>query len=412
MTAETLFATLCAQRAPAAAAGLAILQNGEELHLSSDDAGQVSRAAREHTLRLPASCMVKPFSATTIMQLFEEMQLPLDSDVAALLGRSGGGFAEWGGITLRQLLDSTHGLDDPLSIAVAYPFIDGYIDLERLYSRLNAAPRLAAPGEMYSYSDAGMLVAAAIMERLCQRPFKNLINEQLLQKLDIDTGGVQICPTLGGALTISATDLLRLARYHMASGAPAALASMRAATVNFPGWTSTERSAAIGWNAYGDGWFGYMAMTIAGGYHLLRFHPERGTAIAIVSSSIPATEVLRTVFADLPELPAPPRPLFPKQVTELDTSVFAGRYERSALAADVQRLDDGRLRFSISNRDSTRPVLKQPIERALLMAENDAFYAVPLERNFIPHGQFIGRAHGSDRFNYLWSGRHVWRRVG
>ena len=39
MQLETLFATLCAQRAPDASAGLAIFQNQEELHLSCDDAG-------------------------------------------------------------------------------------------------------------------------------------------------------------------------------------------------------------------------------------------------------------------------------------------------------------------------------------------------------------------------------------
>jgi len=96
--------------------------------------------------------MIKPFATTVIVQLCEEMHVPLDSDVAALLRHKGGGLDEWAGITLRQLLNSTHGLDDPLSIEVAYPLVGGYVDLDGMYSRLNAAPRLAEPGEMYSYS--------------------------------------------------------------------------------------------------------------------------------------------------------------------------------------------------------------------------------------------------------------------
>lgn len=82
--ADKLLATLCAQRAPAAAASLSILQNGEELHLSSDDTGSVSQATRENSLRLPASDIIKPFTATAIVEAFHDMQLPLESDVATL----------------------------------------------------------------------------------------------------------------------------------------------------------------------------------------------------------------------------------------------------------------------------------------------------------------------------------------
>jgi CubicO group peptidase (beta-lactamase class C family) len=359
--------------------------------------------------------MIKPFTATVIAELCKDLRLSLESDIATLLaGKIDIG--AWPGITLRHLLNSTHGLDDPLSIRVPYPRRDdGYIDLEALYTRLNGAPRLTKPGEMYSYSDVGPLVAAAVMERLTNQRFDTLLERTLLPKLGIDAASARdngidhICPTLGGVFTTSASDLLQLAKYHLQSKS-SALAQMRAAPVSFPGWTTSEQSAAIGWNVFPGGWFGYTAMTPAGGFLLTRLNPEQQTAIAIVSPSIPAMDILRAMFPDLPELSArPPKPLM--SLSGVDVDSFLGRYERGALAADVTKSSTGALRIKLTNRNERNPVIHQPIERGLQLADNNSFFAMPLERYFVPHGQFIRRSPVSEQCDYLWSGRHLWRRV-
>src|SRR5690606_41457828 len=67
-------------------------------------------------------------------------------------------------LTFRHLLEHTHGLDDS-GLPPAPRRADGRIDVGRLLACLEGR-RIAVPGEVYSYSNAGAVLVAAALEAL------------------------------------------------------------------------------------------------------------------------------------------------------------------------------------------------------------------------------------------------------
>ena len=124
------------------------------------------RAASFESSRAPirVGCLAKLFTAMLARHAFDARRLAPDEQVSNLLP-AGAARRALGGISVRQLLEHTHGLDDSL-LSTMPRDLRGRVDIEALALELRAAAPLAPPGLLYSYGNAGAWVIAAVLERL------------------------------------------------------------------------------------------------------------------------------------------------------------------------------------------------------------------------------------------------------
>lgn len=357
---------------------------------AADEADEAERQA------VPTGCVTKLFVAALIADEISSGTFGSDDEAARLLDMSRGSVLT--GVTIRHLLEHTHGLDDS-AITAAPATADGSIDAAALLARLDGH-RLAEPGAYYSYSNVGAWLLAAVLERVHGRPFESLLHERVLEALrfrDLRSvpcsgPGNRICAATGGALALSVRDLLTFLE--------ARAAVWRTESVTpLPGWSVLEKGVCLGWKYHGEGWFGHQS--IAPCSLMVRIEPRRSIALVVASEHHPAPVVAAKLFAGLlPEFRrlALPRRLSPRQAAVLDLNAYCARYGCAAERWTVSIDDDVRaLRLSTAS-FTTR----------LEPAENDLFFAQVSVPGRLAHVQFVERTASS--FRYLWDGRRVLRR--
>ncbi|PJJ65347.1 serine hydrolase domain-containing protein [Compostimonas suwonensis] len=117
----------------------------------------------------------KPMSCTVLLTLVDEGTVGLDDPVSEYLPRMSG----IEGITLRQLCQNTSGLADYHSVLGAQFTANPtrvWPPLELLSAGM-ALPRVAAPGETYSYSDTGYLLLGLALQAATQKDWASLYSE-------------------------------------------------------------------------------------------------------------------------------------------------------------------------------------------------------------------------------------------
>lgn len=151
-----------------AAAGLANVRTGEAL-------------TPGHRFRIGS--VTKVFVAPLVLQLVDEGLLDLDRDAAP--------FAP--GITIRQLLNHTSGLDDadtdPVALFEPYRRDPAHRDVVGHREQLDLAlkkPRLFAPGEGWSYHGSNYLVLGLIVEQVTGLTLRQALRQYLLAPLGLD----------------------------------------------------------------------------------------------------------------------------------------------------------------------------------------------------------------------------------
>jgi D-alanyl-D-alanine carboxypeptidase len=151
-----------------AAAGFADLQTGEAL-------------TPEHRFRIGS--VTKIFVAALVLQLVAEGKLDLDDDAAP--------FAE--GITVRQLLNHTSGLDDFIGDVVEFfePWrrdpahrweLGPRDELELVLEK----PRQFAPGEGWAYHGSNYIVLRLIVEEATGTPLRDALRLRILAPLGLE----------------------------------------------------------------------------------------------------------------------------------------------------------------------------------------------------------------------------------
>lgn len=356
--------------------------------------GDAADAAERYAA--PTGCVTKLFVAALVADEIVRGTFGCDDKASVLLGARHARVLA--GVTIRHLLEHTHGLDD--SVIGAVPTrADGFIDTETLLARLGAH-RFAEPGALYSYSHVGAWLLAAVLERVHGRPFELLLRERVLDALRLRelrseswvVPGRRICPSTGGALALSVRDLLTFLEARAALWRPESVTPL-------PGWSALEKGVCLGWKYHGEGWFGHQS--IAPCSLMVRIEPRRSIALVVASEHHPAPVVAAKLFAGLlPEFRrlALPRRLSPRQAAVLDLNAYCARYGCAAERWTVSIDDDVRaLRLSTAS-FTTR----------LEPAENDLFFAQVSVPGRLAHVQFVERTASS--FRYLWDGRRVLRR--
>lgn len=359
---------------------------------------------------VPVGCLAKLLTATLALRMMAELGIGVNTRVTELLDVPEAR-AVLARITLRQLLEHTHGLDcariGPL------PVRNGFIDVRELVLDVGRSRPLAAPGAMYSYGDIGAWLIGAALERVARRPFSQLLRERLLGPLGIpadaasSANGAVICPARGVGLALGAVDWLRFLNCEAVDRAVVCAERTGEATsfsvTPLPGWNPLERGIRFGWKYHGHGWFGHQSVWPQASA-LVRVNPERRIALAVISRDHAAAVISgRFLASALPELFELRMPPLQKHGAVLSPERYSGRYGSATL--EVELAQSGAA-LELRVHDRLRDVRQRA---ALLPAAGHTFFTRPPVIEAFPFVQLV-EPHG-ERFSYLWNGRAVLPRL-
>src|SRR6185312_2821613 len=350
------------------------------------------------TLRFPLGCIAKLLTGALLQRWVRAERMSVDVAVPRICAGPDGRLME--GITVRQLLEHSHGLDDS-TVGRAELRRDGSIDIEALCESLGAAPAVADPGRFYSYGSAGFLLGAAILEAVYGSSFAEIMAVHLLEPLGIvalfaEAGVAQrlggaVCPSTGGALTLSVGDLVRFLNYQL-HDRTSVFADAHTGTIcrhvrALPGWHSTERGIYLGWKYYGEGWFGH-ASEVPDGLMLVRLNPGLRMGVIVFSGRHPPATVASSIFRNgFPSLPRMQMPQLHREwrIERSEASRFTGTYANRASAVTIEGDGNGKLQLRLVD----RMTMREACTASLLPAEDRIFFLQPSATDRLPFVQFI-----------------------
>jgi hypothetical protein len=381
---------------------IAITGAGRRLFFAVGPDGRcLDRSVAQATLN-PVGCLVKPLTAMLIAEAVAQTQLGWHDEIAEILGSRDVIGTRLAGVTVQQLLNHTHGLDAS-SIQTVPRTEDGCIDAAALCEALSARP-LSVPGDLYSYSDAGGWLAGAVLEKLYHQPYLHILLARPFMRascaLSVPEG--QVCASTGGALRLSASQWLEFLDTHAEQ-----ISTLGAERISLPGWGLFEHGASSGWKAYADGWLGHNSNQ-PDGSAVLRFHPRERVGIFVYAAGDAAMLALAGVLGNaFPELLhfRIPRPLAQRDLSPLKSDRYTGHFSRCNTWLAVQGGDGAPLSVSVHD-PQAGPVWSCPHLRP---GKDELFVPEPQDDLRFPFMQFL-RPDASDRFEYVWNGRQLWRR--
>jgi CubicO group peptidase (beta-lactamase class C family) len=358
----------------------------------------VDRASAGETAFHPG-CITKLLTSTLVAREVRAGTLDLDTQARVELSDIKNLEVTLAGVTIRHLLEHTHGLHDP-TWRGAQMRADGYIDLGAL-TQSRTLHRIAPPGELYSYSHLGAWIAAAILERVRRVPYRELLNGELLRPLGIpllpttqtEPSDAAICPSVGTGLAVSTADALKFVAWSANGQHSWPLPGRSQAVTLLPGWSPVEKGVYRGWKCYGEGWFGHHSLR-RGASALVRVQPDYDIALVVESRDHLATLVATRVFGNaLPEWGASSVPRIVPSSASMDLSRYCGEFG----CTDVDRVTiDLRHELTLTVGSSRAKLV--PAQANVLFTQP----TLPGEFAFV---QLLGEA--PDGFAYLWNGRRA-----
>lgn len=327
--------------------------------------------------------VTKVFTATLVLQLVDRGLVDLDEPVGTYLPEAAANpaFAE---VTVRHLLSHCNGIDGDLFADVG----SGPDAVARLAETLFAATPLFTPGTLYSYSNAGFVLAGRLVEVVTGTPYADAVKalvaplggttfatteEEALQhpvafghgKSSPDAPLMRLpfwaiapgCAPAGSQFSATARDLVAFARMHLDDGrapdgteilSPGLVKAMQERQLDLPVPGDPPKAIGLGWHL--ETRDGERVITHGGttpGHRAtLEVFPDRRAGFAVLLNSTEGDGLQRDlarlcemeVFGltpDLPPAPAAPQPA-------LDLAHYTGVYEAAGMTATVEAVD-GRL---------------------------------------------------------------------
>ena len=126
----------------------------------------------------------KPFTAMGIMLLAQKGQLTLDDDMTQHIPE----LADYGQITIRQLLHHTSGVPDYWPLAEEH-WDSGCVLTARDFIALlekHRPPLCSAPGEQFEYSNSGYVLLGEIISRASGMPYAEFMAETIFEPLGMN----------------------------------------------------------------------------------------------------------------------------------------------------------------------------------------------------------------------------------
>jgi CubicO group peptidase (beta-lactamase class C family) len=259
---------------------VAVVRDGEVTHLAgygvADDADRVVRPETPFIL----GSVSKPFTAVVVAQLVDEGLLTWDEPVwphlSHLVDERPEGFET---VTVEQLLTHTGGLSMTVGTAGTVTIHQGPDALDRRVDELLSHPLASEPGETFTYSNAGFMLLASVIEQVTGRAFAAELDARVFKPLnmtgsfasgtdarraDMATGHQQWfgqwrpvdlpyddAGVAMGYIVSTASDLVKFMQAHLDGHPtiPATAADIANDTVTPTGWTTPLDAG------YGHGWF-------------------------------------------------------------------------------------------------------------------------------------------------------------
>jgi CubicO group peptidase (beta-lactamase class C family) len=372
--------------------------------------------------------ITKTWTGTLVMQLADEGLLDIDQPVLSYLPDFDlADSAAAKTMTVRQLLNHTAGFEGDI-------FTDtGTNDdcVEKYVATLATDPQLFAPGEMFSYNNAGYCVLGRIVEVLRAKPFDQALRDHLFAPLGLthaatdansailfraaighlpnpDADGLPVPAPVyslvrsnapaGAMLAMRPRDLLAFAAMHLNKGVAAdgtrvlsqeSVAAMQAVEVSLPPLGLMGDHWGLSWELFdldGGRVFGHDGGTI-GQNAFLRIVPGADVAIALLTNGGNPIglyfEIYRRLLKELAGIEIPAHPLPPAEPRRIDASRYAGTYANSVGKSEVTQDEDGRIWMT----DTPLGVLAElvgDVERTeLVHLEGDTL--IPLEPKYGIH---------------------------
>ena len=434
-------------------AAIAVSVGGQVIDLA---AGVLSKATEVEATAdsvFQVGSITKLWTSTLVMQLADEGKLEIDAPVRRYLPEFRLADEQAAGeITVRQLLCHTAGFEGDI-------FTDtgtGDDCVEKFVATLHTVPQLFAPGEMFSYNNAGFCVLGRIVEVLRGKPFDACVRDHLFTPLGLThtangaqeailfraaVGHIQLeedaepepAPVwslarsnapAGAMLAMRPRDLLGFARMHMSGGlAPdgttvltaASVKAMQQEQVRLPHLGLMGSAWGLGWEIFdwpGGTVIGHDGGTI-GQSAFLRLVPGRDVAIALLTNGGNAiavyNEIFRYVLRSLADIELPPTPVPPADSASIDAERYVGTYACDIGELTVSQDEDGRVWLEQVPKGAIAELVGQVERTELVHLTGDTLISVnPTHGIHLPH-VFVGDD-GHGRALYIHSGRAT-RRV-
>ena len=132
--------------------------------------------------------ITKAFTTILVLQLVEQGTLRLDGRITDYLPD----FARKTGdrITVQQLLTHTSGFPDYNNVPDVFRSVQsGLLSDDEILKRIAAYELLFEPGQRFGYSNDGYRVLGAIIERVANKPYEQLLRENILAPLEMEATG-------------------------------------------------------------------------------------------------------------------------------------------------------------------------------------------------------------------------------
>lgn len=136
----------------------------------------------------------KQFTAAALLLLQEDGKLSLDDRLAKYFP----GLTGADGITLRQLLSHTAGIQDYWPHDYLPAQMMESVSPQDIMDRWAKGPLDYPPGTQWQYSNTGFVIAAAVVEKVADRPFFAFLEERIFKPLGMTTV-VDLDPATGDA---------------------------------------------------------------------------------------------------------------------------------------------------------------------------------------------------------------------
>ncbi len=435
-------------------AAVAVLAGGEVVDLA---AGVLSRntlvdATPDSVFQIGS--ITKVWTATLVMQLVDEGLVDLDVPVRTYVPEFEIGDKDAAAqITTRQLLAHTAGFEGDI-------FTDtgpGDDAIEKYLGVLHDVPQLFAPGERFSYNNAGYCVLGRLVEVLRGKSFDTCLRDHLFAPLGLThaatspyeailhraaVGHVQTSPDgpyepapvwalvrsnapAGAMLAMRPRDLLAFAAMHLDDGLAAdgtkvleasSAVAMREPLVELPELGLMGTHWGLGWELFqtpGGTVHGHDGNTI-GQAAFMRVVQDKRVAVAVLTNGGDAfplyREIVSHVLAELAQFELPALPAPPAEPEEIDAERFVGTYTAEVFDLVVSQDDDQRIWLDMTPKGIALEMGEVPERKELVHYRGDNLIPINADRGmYMPHA-FVGDD-GDGHALYLHVGRAV-RRAG
>lgn len=162
---------------------IAVIRDGKVIHSKGYGLAnlETGTSVTDRTL-FEIGSVTKQFCAVAMLMMVEQGAVKLDDKVSRYLDKTPDA---WKDVTIRQMLSHTAGLAEYLGLG---------FNLRKDYSRSELFDFMAAqkmdfaPGESWSYSNAGFALAAMIVEKASGLKWEEFVRQRIFKPLDMSAG--------------------------------------------------------------------------------------------------------------------------------------------------------------------------------------------------------------------------------